>query len=132
MTKTESANDRRRFLRLPLGIKVGFRILDDTIDTAGLRTTQVKDLSEGGILLKSPYKLVRGDVLQIKLDFAVLGRKLQVAAIGKVIRCQKASAGGYLVGTQFLKIHPIDYLDLKAFIDKQAKRETAKPRRPVK
>jgi hypothetical protein len=121
MIRETMTDERRRFLRLPLGIRVSFKTLaeEGVIETKGLKPTKARDLSAGGVLFRSARKLTAGQVLQMKLHFVKSGKARDLAAIGRVVRCHKASVG-YNVGVQFLQIFYEDLMMLEDFIERQA------------
>jgi c-di-GMP-binding flagellar brake protein YcgR len=125
MIKKAQDEERRRFLRLPLGIKVSFKMLaeEGRIETTGLKPTKARDLSAGGILFRSVRKIASGQVLQMKLHFVRSGKARDLAAIAKVVRCHKANQG-YDVGVQFLQIFYEDLLVLEDFIEREAVKKT--------
>jgi c-di-GMP-binding flagellar brake protein YcgR len=120
-----SASERRRFLRLPLEIKVHFKALKEgVLDVKGLKPARAKNLSTGGVLFSSAKKMTANDVLQMRINFIRAGKPVEMAAIARVARCQKAKAG-YNVGVEFLQVYSEDLKVLENFIDRKAK--TKKP-----
>lgn len=121
MIAVQSSSERRRFLRLPLEIKVHFKALKEgAFDVKGLKPARARDLSTGGVLFSSPKKMTANEVLQMKINFARAGRPVEMAAIARVARCQKAKAG-YNVGVEFLQVYSEDLKTLEKFIDRKAK-----------
>jgi c-di-GMP-binding flagellar brake protein YcgR len=121
MTATQSSSERRRFLRLPLEIKVHFKALKEgVLDVKGLKPARAKDLSTGGVLFASPKKMTANEVLQMRINFIRAGKPVEMAAIARVARCQKAKAG-YNVGVEFLQVYAEDLKVLENFIDRKAK-----------
>jgi c-di-GMP-binding flagellar brake protein YcgR len=111
--------ERRKFLRLPVEIKVKFKLLDTVIDTSGLTTAKAVNLSSGGILFQSNAKLSKDDTVQLKIDFTRGKSKYDLAAIGRVSRCTKMKNGHYTIGLQFLEIYQDDLYLLKGYIKKK-------------
>ena len=121
MTKSQSGSDRRRFLRLPVEIKVHFKALKEAeLDVKGLKPARVKDLSTGGVLFTSVKKMTVNEVLQMRLSFTRLAKPVEMAAIARVARCQKAKAG-YNVGVEFLQVYSEDLQILESFIGRKSK-----------
>ncbi|MDP2806933.1 MAG: PilZ domain-containing protein [bacterium] len=121
MIAVQNSSERRRFLRLPLEIKVHFKALKEgTLDVKGLKPARVKDLSTGGVLFSSAKKMTANDVLQMRINFIRSGQPVEMAAIARVARCQKAKTG-YNVGVEFLQVYSEDLKILENFIDRKAK-----------
>jgi c-di-GMP-binding flagellar brake protein YcgR len=121
MTATQSGSERRRFLRLPLEIKVHFKALQEgALDVKGLKPARAKDLSTGGVLFSSARKMTANDVLQMRINFIRSGKPVEMAAIARVARCQKSKAG-YNVGVEFLQVYSEDLKVLENFIERKAK-----------
>jgi c-di-GMP-binding flagellar brake protein YcgR len=121
MTKNQSGSERRRFLRLPVEIKVHFKALKEAeLDVKGLKPARVKDLSTGGVLFTSAKKMTVNEVLQMKLKFVRTGQPVEMAAIARVARCQKAKTG-YNVGVEFLQVYSEDLKILEGFIGRKSK-----------
>lgn len=121
MKKKAAVKERRKFIRLPVEIKVKFKHLDSLIDTKGLKPARTRDLSTGGILFNSPVRMTKGDTLQLKLDFTRGKSKYDLAAIGRVVRCGTLKNGQYNIGVQFLEIYPDDLGLLKGYIEKKTR-----------
>jgi len=121
MIATQSSSERRRFLRLPLEIKVHFKALKEgVLDVKGLKPARAKNLSTGGVLFSSARKLPANEVLQMRINFIRSGKPVEMAAIARVARCQKSKAG-YNVGVEFLQVYSEDLKVLENFIDRKAK-----------
>lgn len=120
MKKSAKVKERRKFIRLPVEIRVKYKALKEIIDTSGLKPAKVKNLSSGGILFHSDKKLSKDDTLQLKLDFARGNSKYDLAAIGRVVRCSTLKSGQYNIGVRFLEIYSDDLNLLKGFIEKKA------------
>jgi hypothetical protein len=121
MIQSQSGSDRRRFLRLPVEIKVHFKALKEAeLDVKGLKPARVKDLSTGGVLFTSIKKMTVNEVLQMKLKFVRTGQPVEMAAIARVARCQKAKAG-YNVGVEFIQVYSEDLKILEGFIGRKSK-----------
>lgn len=121
MIATQSSSERRRFLRLPLEIKVHFKALKEgVLDVKGLKPARARDLSTGGVLFSSARKLPANEVLQMRINFIRAGKPVEMAAIARVARCQKSKAG-YNVGVEFLQVYSEDLKVLENFIDRKAK-----------
>lgn len=123
MNIKSGAGERRRFIRLPVEIKVKFKPIEELIDTRGLKPARVKNLSTGGILFHSDKKLGNDSVLQLKLDFARGKSSYGLAAIGRVVRCSKLKNGQYNIGVQFLEIYPDDLNLLNGFIETKSRKK---------
>lgn len=123
MIQNQSGSERRRFLRLPVEIKVHFKALKEgALDVKGLKPARGKNLSTGGVLFSSPKKMTANEVLQMRINFIRSGKPVEMAAIARVVRCQKAKAG-YNVGVEFLQVYSEDLKTLETFILRKAKRE---------
>jgi hypothetical protein len=121
MIQSQSGSERRRFLRLPLEIKVHFKALKEgALDVKGLKPARARNLSTGGVLFSSPQKMAANQVLQMRLNFLRSGKPVEMAAIARVARCQKAKAG-YNVGVEFLQVYSEDLKVLENFINRKAK-----------
>ena len=121
MIHSQSGSERRRFLRLPVEIKVHFKALKEAeLDVKGLKPARVKDLSTGGVLFTSAKKMTANQVLQMRLSFVRTGKPVEMAAIARVARCQKAKTG-YNVGVEFLQVYSEDLKILEGFIGRKSK-----------
>ena len=120
MKRSSESKERRKFIRLPVEIRVKYKALKEIIDTSGLKPAKVKNLSSGGVLFHSGKKLSKNDTLQLKLDFARGKSKYDLAAIGQVVRCSALKNGQYTIGVRFLEIYSDDLILLKGYIEKKA------------
>lgn len=123
MIQSQSGSERRRFLRLPVEIKVHFKALKEgALDVKGLKPARARNLSTGGVLFSSPKKMTANEVLQMRINFIRSGKPVEMAAIARVVRCQKAKTG-YNVGVEFLQVYSEDLKTLETFIIRKAKKE---------
>ncbi len=109
---------RRNFLRIPVALRLTFSILEDLEHNSGSEIfhTETVDLSGGGVMIKSPVKLLRDQCLEIELT---LPRKGTINVTGKVVRIQETKGKGkpiYLVGIDFLVIKESDRDKIVAFV----------------
>jgi Tfp pilus assembly protein PilZ len=123
MVRKTEVTERRSFLRLPVEIRVDLKPMSELLDTKGLRSARVKNLSQGGILFHSARHYPVGATLQLKLDFTRGRSHYDLAAIGQVVRCSKGRKGQHNIGVKFLEIYPDDLALLKGFIEKKGGRK---------
>jgi Tfp pilus assembly protein PilZ len=121
MVRKTEVTERRSFFRLPVEIRVGLKPVAEVLDTRGLLTARIKNLSQGGILFQSARHYPIGSTLQLKLDFARGRSRYGLAAIGQVVRCTRTRTG-HSIAVRFQEIYPDDLALLKGYIDKRAVR----------
>jgi hypothetical protein len=62
--------------------------MEETLDTSGLKPSRATNVSTGGILFNSVFRITAGSVLQMKLDFVHGRRRHQIPLLAKVVRCR--------------------------------------------
>lgn len=96
---TSKKIQRRKYVRVGSLVLKEIRAITNT---AGLKLKKDlmhdKNISEGGILVVSAKKLLRGTLLELNLNLP--DGELRVA--GQVIRCKENEKGGYEIGVRFL------------------------------
>ncbi len=107
-SKPKIAVERRRFLRLPMAADIYFKALDEIIDTTGLVPSRACNLSPGGLLFYSPFRMKLGTIIQLMLVLKHRGRKRRIPALAKVVYCQPLSPERYELGAGFVSIFPRD------------------------
>jgi|YNPNPStandDraft_1061719.scaffolds.fasta_scaffold232742_1 hypothetical protein len=114
MSPPKTISERRRFLRLPLAIDVYYKAMDDLIDTSGLRASRARNLSPGGLLFRSSFRMKIGTIIQLMLVFADRGRRRRIPALARVAYCQQLSKQRFEIGAGFVDIFPKDLEFLKS------------------
>ena len=100
--------DRRKFVRLSIGVEVSYSLLDGK-DTKQSATT--KDIAAGGICLLVDTQLKKGDV--VKLEIVLPEFPPRIYATGRIVWVKPFSMEGekkprFDVGIEFLAIDPKD------------------------
>lgn len=118
MPSVKPVAERRRFLRLPLAINVYYKALDDTLDTSGLKPSRAKNLSPGGILFVSSFRLKLGTEIQMMLEFSHRGRRRRLPVLAEVAYCKQLKKNRFEIGAGFVDIFPRDLEYLKSLSSK--------------
>lgn len=113
MKKGDSDTERRRFLRLPLAVGVYYRAMDEVIDTSGLKSSRARNLSAGGLLFVSAFRMKLGTIIQLMLEFTHRGRNRRIPALARVAYCKELSKQRFEIGAGFVDIFPKDLEFLK-------------------
>lgn len=111
--------ERRRFMRLPLTVNVFYKAMDDVIDTSGLKASKAWNLSPGGLLFRSSFRMKLGTVIQMMLEFTHRGRRRRIPALARVAYCQMISKTRFEIGAGFVDIFPGDLEYLKSLAVKR-------------
>ena len=106
--KKNSFTERRRFLRLPVTIGIYYKAMDETLDTAGLKTAKATNVSLGGVLFNSVFRIAAGSVIQMKLDFTYRRKRHQIPLLAKVVRCRPGRGRGFQIGAEYVEAFPKD------------------------
>jgi hypothetical protein len=120
MGRTKTFTERRRFMRLPLAVDVYYKAMDEVIDTSGLKASKAKNLSPGGLLFVSAFRLKLGTIIQLMLEFTSRGRRCRIPALARVAYCQQLSKLRFEIGAGFVDIFPKDLEFLKSLSSKKA------------
>jgi hypothetical protein len=118
MATKRIVTERRRFLRLPLAIDVYYKAMDELIDTSGLRASKARNLSPGGLLFRSSFRMKLGTIIQLMLEFTHRGRRRRIPALARVAYCQQLSKQRFEIGAGFVDIFPKDLEFLKSLSSK--------------
>ncbi len=111
--------ERRRFIRLPLTVKIFYKAMDEVIDTSGLKASKARNLSPGGLLFRSSFRMKLGTVIQLMLELSPRGRPRRIPALARVAYCQMISKNRYEIGAGFVDIFPKDLEYLKSLVAKR-------------
>jgi len=106
--------ERRRFMRLPLTIDIFYKALEDVIDTSGLKASKACNLSPGGLLFYSAFRLKMGTIIQMMLQIRHRRRLHRIPALARVAYCQRLSKNRFEIGSGFVDIFPKDLEFLKS------------------
>lgn len=126
MPKVRTHPERRRYLRLPFTIDVYFKAMDEVIDTSGLRASKARNLSPGGLLFRSPFRMKPGTIIQMMLELSRPGRRRRIPALARVACCRQLLKNRFEIGAGFVDIFPKDLEFLKSL----SSPEGARPKRP--
>lgn len=113
-----SITERRRFLRLPLAIDVYYKAMDEVIDTSGLKASRARNLSAGGVLFRSAFKMELGTIIQMMLELTHRGRSRRIPALARVAYCQQLTKRRFEIGAGFVDIFPKDLEFLESLSSK--------------
>lgn len=108
--------EKRRFIRLDVGVDVKWKKLYDEIFDG---TSINKDISEGGICLIIEEKLQIGDRLQLEIG---LPSKKNITAVGKVAWVSEYGViydnhkRNYDTGVEFMEIEETDRQEISTFV----------------
>lgn len=114
MAKPKPVIERRRFMRLPLTVNVFYKAMDEVIDTSGLKPSKARNLSPGGLLFISSFRMKLGTIIQLMLELAHSGRRRRIPALARVAYCQMISKSRFEIGAGFVDIFPKDLEFLKS------------------
>lgn len=112
--------ERRRFMRLPLTVNVFYKAMDEVIDTSGLKASKAWNLSPGGLLFRSSFRMKLGTVIQLMLELSHRGRLRRIPALARVAYCQMISKNRFEIGAGFVDIFPKDLEYLKSLAAKRS------------
>ncbi len=94
--------DRRARMRYPVELKVHYHTLRKKRPQAGVGYT--RNVSTDGLLIESPNELTLGALVEVSIEWPYLLNgeiPLQLAAVGKVVRCKESSFAMHLQKHEF-------------------------------
>ncbi|HAA90261.1 MAG: Type IV pilus assembly PilZ [Thermoanaerobacterales bacterium 50_218] len=108
---------RRNFVRVPAWIPLVFSVSSDSDDPSEKKIyrTETVNVSGGGLLIKSPFKLSEGVCLEMEIH---LPKRGPVNARGQVVRVEekREQSPMYLIGVAFTEIAETDRTKIINFV----------------
>ncbi len=94
--------ERRRFLRIPDGVRVRYMV---PLDFSGIKwETETENIGAGGIRIKRDKEIKKGTIVAIELELLVSKEKEEIVrTMARVVWCEKiAGEDEYSVGLEFV------------------------------
>lgn len=118
---TQKENERRKYRRVKTQVKVAIQKYDRNSKDVSDEEGTTKNMSIGGLLVQHDKPL---DVPSyVIVSFGVPGVQEKLDFVGKVIRIEELSTGGYEVGIMFMRVIFGDIKEFSRFVMTEMEKE---------